>query len=496
MKSGIYKITNNFNHHLYIGQSIHIQKRWKEHQKSFKENKRKTVLQKAFHKYGFENFSFEVVEECEPDKLNEREMFYIAALKPEYNMNIGGTGNKGYKVPDETKKLLSKLGRKQWESYDEETRRKIISKQLTGPRKGEHRSEETKKLLAEKTRDYFRRNGGMSEDQKRSISKALKGKLRPNDTRNLKPVVAISESGMRFYFLGIKYASIILEINYSEIAHCIRGDRKRAGGFSWEYCSQETIHNWSRAELITARSAVHPNDKDEDIVQAIAKNKSYGVTDKGLIALARRSNTIKTIAAEVIHENDIFDCELASGRSIHHKIDIFKERGEVVAYYCLVELSNGGEQFKVMSKKEVENHRKKFSKANNPNDKENIWNKNFDAMALKTCVIQALKLCPISIEALDAVVREEKEDIKESENITEGVEYTISDESAETIETPAIEDKTPDVSKTMQPPVEQPKPETTATQYSFDDMNGLSEEEMAQADEAFDETPTNVGDIF
>ena len=70
---------------------------------------------------------------------------------------------------------------------------------------------------------------------------------------------------------------------------------------------------------------------------------------KGLIELARRSKTIKTIAAEPVYENDDFECELASGRSIHHKINIFKDRGEVVAYYCLVELTNGGEQFAIIT---------------------------------------------------------------------------------------------------------------------------------------------------
>jgi recombination protein RecT len=204
---------------------------------------------------------------------------------------------------------------------------------------------------------------------------------------------------------------------------------------------------------------------------------------KGLIALARRSNTIKTIAAEAIHENDIFDCELASGRSIHHKIDIFKERGEVVAYYCLVELANGGEQFKVMSKKEIEKHRDKFSKAYNPKDPNNIWNKNFDAMALKTCVIQALKLCPISIEAMDAVAKEEKDDIKD---FPEQVEYTISDEVPETKEeTPVVEDKK-----------QQKKEEPVQEQSSFDEANGMTDEEMAAANEAFDSAPQNVNDIF
>ena len=205
---------------------------------------------------------------------------------------------------------------------------------------------------------------------------------------------------------------------------------------------------------------------------------------KGLIALARRSNTIKTIAAEPIHENDIFEVELGMGRRLSHKINIMKERGEVIGYYCLVELCNGGSQFKVMSKKDVENHRNKFSKAYDAKDSNNIWNKNFDAMALKTVVIQALKLCPISIEAMDAVMREEKEDIKD---VTDDVEFTVSDVPVENVEeTPAIEEPKKEVEQQKNEPM----------QPSFDEMNGMTDEEMAAADAAFDSAPENVNDIF
>lgn len=209
---------------------------------------------------------------------------------------------------------------------------------------------------------------------------------------------------------------------------------------------------------------------------------------KGLIALARRSNTIKTIAAEPVHENDFFEVQLGMGRSLSHKIDITRERGEVIGYYCLVELSNGGCQFKVMSKKDIENHRNKFSKAYNATDPNNIWNKNFDAMALKTVVIQALKLCPISIEAMDAVSREEKEDIKEpEENKVINAAYTVED--AEVVvqeETPAIENKT----------VSTEQPKTAETQPSFDGMGDMTEEEKAQIDAAFGADPKAVNDIF
>ena len=175
---------------------------------------------------------------------------------------------------------------------------------------------------------------------------------------------------------------------------------------------------------------------------------------KGLIALARRSKTIKTIAAECIYENDTFDCNLASGRSITHKMNIFQERGEVIGYYCLVELTNGGEQFAVMSKKDAEKFRDTYSKSYiTAKDKSTQnWGKNFDAMALKTCVIKALKLCPISIEALRAVQTEEASDyndepvsvntpkenkIPASENV-ETAEYTVTESSVNSIAEQAL----------------------------------------------------------
>ncbi len=212
---------------------------------------------------------------------------------------------------------------------------------------------------------------------------------------------------------------------------------------------------------------------------------------KGLIALARRSNTIKTIAAEPIHENDFFEVELGMGRNLSHKIDIMKERGEVIGYYCLVELCNGGSQFKVMSKKDIEKHRDKFSKAYNPKDPNNIWNKNFDAMALKTVVIQTLKLCPISIEAMDAVIKDERAD---SKDIADDVEYTVTDEPETTPETKNPANDFLEAPKKMveksNPVVSQPQPEPQ--QPSFDEMNSMTPEEENLAEQAFDAAQGDV----
>lgn len=85
---GIYKITNLVNGHSYIGQSINIDKRWnKEKSCAFNCNDKSYnyPLSKAFRKYGIENFSFEILEECNKEKLNEREIYYISLYNTYYN---------------------------------------------------------------------------------------------------------------------------------------------------------------------------------------------------------------------------------------------------------------------------------------------------------------------------------------------------------------------------------------------------------------------------
>ena len=93
---GIYKITNILSGDIYIGQSVNISDRFKQHIKcglgidASATNK----LYNNMQEYGVWNFTFEVLQKCSRDKLNEKERFWIEMYQSnKVGMNIT-KGNK------------------------------------------------------------------------------------------------------------------------------------------------------------------------------------------------------------------------------------------------------------------------------------------------------------------------------------------------------------------------------------------------------------------
>lgn len=77
---GIYKITNLINNHSYIGQSTNIQERLRRHKSRYKNPSSQDynkILYQAFRKYGIENFSFQIIEQCSINELNLKEKQWI-----------------------------------------------------------------------------------------------------------------------------------------------------------------------------------------------------------------------------------------------------------------------------------------------------------------------------------------------------------------------------------------------------------------------------------
>lgn len=76
--TGIYKITNLTNQMCYVGQAANLAERWKQHIKRGlgADPVTKNKLYPVMKAIGVENFSFEVIEECERSKLDEREDYW------------------------------------------------------------------------------------------------------------------------------------------------------------------------------------------------------------------------------------------------------------------------------------------------------------------------------------------------------------------------------------------------------------------------------------
>ena len=81
--TGIYKITNIENKMCYVGQAVDIADRWKTHIKRGigAEAPGNNKLYPAMLSFGVENFTFEILEECDRSKLSEREDYWQDVCK-------------------------------------------------------------------------------------------------------------------------------------------------------------------------------------------------------------------------------------------------------------------------------------------------------------------------------------------------------------------------------------------------------------------------------
>jgi group I intron endonuclease len=129
--TGIYLIVNKVNNKVYVGKAINLKDRWRVHKWNLERNKHvNNYLQNAWNKYGEPNFQFEILEECEKEKLIEREQYWM-------DFYSSFESDNGYNI----KKIFEGV-----EYHSEETKKKI-SENNSCFWKGKHHSEETKRKM-------------------------------------------------------------------------------------------------------------------------------------------------------------------------------------------------------------------------------------------------------------------------------------------------------------------------------------------------------------
>jgi len=140
---------------------------------------------------------------------------------------------------------------------------------------------------------------------------------------------------------------------------------------------------------------------------------------KGLIKLAYQSNQVVNITAKEVYEKDTFKYQYGLHPDLIH-IPASSERGNVIYYYAVARLANGGDAFEVMSRSDVEHHMTKYAKAFS--SQSSPWQTQFDEMAKKTVIRKVLKLLPRSSENLMRAIA-----IDERAEITTQNELSFSD---------------------------------------------------------------------
>lgn len=302
---GIYKIENLVNGKKYIGQSVDIEDRWRDH-KWLANNSysAKYPLYNAIRKYGLNNFDFSVIEECEINQLNNREIYWIEYYKTfvyqtnsqGYNLTRGGDGNK--RLPQEyvdwfielwkenfSTGEIAKITRKDKHLVIQYLKWYETSYSLKESQKRGHINSEKKHQKAIIQYDFLGREIKRFNSVKEAVEKtnfsengirnSLKCKTKGtknyyfiyddnNKTDNLKTLINIPNNKKGFfpiiqtdlndnfvnYFLTLKDAANSVNGTDSVISACARGIYQTAYNYKWHLLTFDSIEKYNLKEII------------------------------------------------------------------------------------------------------------------------------------------------------------------------------------------------------------------------------------------------------
>lgn len=132
---GVYKITNNVNGKVYIGQSVNIKERVRKHLRGSTNG----ILSKAISKYGEDSFESSILVFCKPDDLNYYERAFIVMYDSfgvnGYNLTSGGHDQ--HTRSDETSRKISEMHKLMWsdDAYRDAALSRIQSKESKAKRR-------------------------------------------------------------------------------------------------------------------------------------------------------------------------------------------------------------------------------------------------------------------------------------------------------------------------------------------------------------------------
>lgn len=213
MNSGIYKITSP-NGRIYIGQSIHLDKRKIDY---YKYNKLgfQIKLKASVNKYGWSKHSFDIIEECSIELLNQRERYwqeYYNSVEEGLNCKLTTTKDKSGLLCQETKDNISNAlkGRVRTPKECEN-----ISKAMTGLKRPE-----SGKAISKAHKERYK-----SKEERDKCAIKLRKAIFQYDLEN----------NLLGKFASLREASRQLDIDTGSISKVCKGKQKQTKGFVFKY---------------------------------------------------------------------------------------------------------------------------------------------------------------------------------------------------------------------------------------------------------------------
>lgn len=157
------------------------------------------------------------------------------------------------------------------------------------------------------------------------------------------------------------------------------------------------------------------------------KEVQFQIGYKGYLELARRSNSIADIYAEVVYEGDEFEIEYGLNRSLKHKPAFLHDEHQYLKYsYAVARFKDGSYTFAVLTKNQIEKRRKLSKTQKSGENPSGVWESHYAEMAKGKAVRALATYLPLSTDDKQRLLLPESQVIRRE--LTEPVkEFTIEE---------------------------------------------------------------------
>lgn len=197
--SGIYQIINIINKKMYIGSAKNIKDRWRNHKRLLNNDKHSNrYLQRAWNKYGKENFDFQIIESIDSlINLIPREQHFIdnmMSYNKKYGYNLSPTAGStlGVKYSEEAKLKIGLTHKGKIISIKQRMEHSKFMSGSLNPFYGKKHSKKTRKKMSENHANFNGENSGCSKLTNKDVVKIRllykTGKYTYKDLSDLFPV--------------------------------------------------------------------------------------------------------------------------------------------------------------------------------------------------------------------------------------------------------------------------------------------------------------------